>query len=206
MGSFRMGLPAGALWLAVMSLAGAGCDLRQLAHDDLFGPGVDAGAGLDGGGRADAGTDGDADAHADADADAGADVGADVGGDTDADAAGDAAGEGGTDLGTGTGMLSGVVSSACPSAQGLDAKVGIAGRHQCSFPDKGSFFFSSLPLGTLELAVAKDGYLLYQATVVIAPGGTVHNVALVPASAGGCADPPPAQVACTCTDADCVRP
>jgi hypothetical protein len=176
----------------VWALAGAGCGLRQLAREDLFG-------------TADAAPLGPADAAGDSDApgdDAGAaDRRAEDGPPTDA--AGPPDGAPGDIVG-GTAMLSGVVSTACSPITGLDAKVGIAGRHRCSYPQKGSFFFSDLPVGTLELAVAKEGYLLYQATVVIQPGGTVHNVALVPASPGGCADPPPPDVPCTCPDADCL--
>jgi len=178
----RPGLLAGA-WLGAVAAAcvaaGTGCGLRQLAHDDLFGP-DDAAAWP----AADAVSDRNGDRPL-----------ADGGGPADA-TPGDAV--------VGTGMLSGVVSTSCSPVQGLDAKVGIAGHHKCSYPQKGSFFFSDLPLGTLELAVAKEGYVLYQAIVVIAPGGTVHNVALTPASPGGCADPLPVPIACDCTEADCL--
>ena len=83
-------------------------------------------------------------------------------------------------------MLSGVVVDAC-SGTGLDARIGIAGRRLCSAADKGSYFFSALPLGRLKLAAVKDGYELYGATVEIVPGGVIHDIVLV--RAGGCAEP-----------------
>lgn len=108
---------------------------------------------------------------------------------------------------TGAGMLSGVVRDECGNGQGLDALVGIAGHHTCSYAGKGSFFFSNLPLGKLKIAVAKQGYRLYDTTVTIVPGGVVHDVHLQRETSDGgadaCAGPAPAQVACTCTTPTC---
>ena len=104
---------------------------------------------------------------------------------------------------SGTGMLSGVVTDACSGAP-LSALIGIAGHHTCSYPGKGSYFFSTLPLGMLKLTVAKDGYELYGATVDIAAGGVVHDISM--ARVGGCAAPATADVACTCTTSSCTTP
>ena len=102
-------------------------------------------------------------------------------------------------------MISGVVVSAC-TGNGLGAQVGIAGRHVCSDRTKGSFFLSGLPVGTLKLAVAKTGYKLYDATIIVATGGTIADVAFQPDTPGGCADPPPADVVCSCGDGGCTPP
>ncbi len=102
----------------------------------------------------------------------------------------------------GTGMLSGSVGDPCIS-DGVDALVGIAGQHRCSYVSKGSYFFTNLPLGRLKLAAAKEGYELYGATVEIVPGGVIHDIKLV--RTGGCTAPRPT-VACTCTDSSCNPP
>jgi hypothetical protein len=99
----------------------------------------------------------------------------------------------------GTGMLSGSVIDTC-DGNGLDALVGIAGQHQCSYPLKGSFFFTGLPLGRLNLAAAKDGYTAYSEPVEIVPGGVIHNIRLTRKQ--GCSVAP-AAAACTCTEPTC---
>ncbi len=206
------------LALAAVALASlAGCDMRALTSDQLF-SGRDAGGMTDArpkDGRLDAPLDGGddrpwsrVDAHADAPADR----------QTPDAARTDAAPPctttsctadqfcdeltGRCTARTGTGMLSGVVTDRC-SGRPLSAKVGIAGRHMCSFEGKGSFFFTNLPLGTLRLAVALDGYDLVSMTVVIAPGGTVADVAMTRAAPLTCADPGPVVPACTCVEPTC---
>jgi hypothetical protein len=121
------------------------------------------------------------------------------------DAAPDAPLEAPPEASSGPGMLSGVVIDMCDSMP-LDALVGIAGHHMCSFQGKGSYFFSNLPLGMLELAVSKTGYDLYDVAVDVVPGGVVHQVALVRTGGGadGCGVPRPTQVACTCQAPTCL--
>lgn len=103
----------------------------------------------------------------------------------------------------GEGMLSGVVNDHC-GGHPLSALVGIAGRHQCSFAGKGAYFFSQLPLGTLELAVAKDGYLPFAAVVEVKAGGTVMNVNLTRAADPDCAGQAPADTGCVCDGGACT--
>ena len=104
---------------------------------------------------------------------------------------------------TGTGMLSGTVRSACTLQQGLTARVAIAGRRQCTPPGKGSYYFDSLPEGDLALTAFKEGYKLFQTSVKITAGGNIQDIVLMPDTPGGCADPPPPEVACTCTLPGC---
>jgi hypothetical protein len=106
----------------------------------------------------------------------------------------------------GTGMLSGVVRDQCDH-NGVDALVGIAGQHQCSFAGKGSYFFTQLPFGKLKLAVANAGYEPFEATVTIVAGGVIQDVVLVRKGGGpgGCGVPAPPQGTCTCTASTCVR-
>ena len=104
----------------------------------------------------------------------------------------------------GEGMLSGVVLDGC-DGHGLAALVGIAGRRQCSFAGKGAFFFSQLPLGTLELAAAKDGYKPFAQVVELKPGGTVLNVTLVRDSDASCAGQAPADTLCVCDGGACTH-
>ena len=136
--------------------------------------------------------------------DAAADVGASV--DTRSDGVGAedgiAPGPDASDSAGATGMLSGTVRDSCGST-GTDALIGIGGRHTCSYPNKGSYFFARLPVGTLKLTAAKPGYALYDATVVIAAGGNIHDIQLGPAEPAGCAALPVPPVACTCSTPTC---
>lgn len=213
----------------------AGCDLRGLAHDQLYGS-PDAGGMSDVAGpddRADAAIDGDTGPADTADALNGRDAdGSDMEeGDADApdadgaDLAADAAGEAGDTsppctveacaadqfcddlsgrcvLRTGTGMLSGAVIDACNRTV-VDTKIGIAGRRQCSAAQKGSYFFSGLPLGKLTVTAAAPGYDLFVAVVTIVPGGNVLEVPLVRTSPVGCGDPKPSPAVCTCVESGC---
>lgn len=102
----------------------------------------------------------------------------------------------------GTGAVSGVVISACDGS-GVAALVGIAGRHQCSFPSKGSFDFSALPAGTTRtLAAAAPRYKTWSEPVAITASG-VANVRIELAPVEGCATPPPPPM-CSCALEDCV--
>jgi hypothetical protein len=187
-----------ALWLA------AGCDIRPLTARDLFG-------------AADAASIAASDAATDAASDAATDAVA---------AMGDAPDGAGSDIvsltcatscaatqfcddltgrctsRTGTSMLSGVVRDQC-TGMGIDALVGIAGHHQCSPLGKGAYYFSQLPLGRLTLAVAKDGYHLFDTVVDIAPGGNTLDVDLVRAAPEGCAGAAP-PISCSCVAPACA--
>jgi hypothetical protein len=105
---------------------------------------------------------------------------------------------------TGEGMLSGVVTDHC-GGRALSALVGIAGRHQCSFSGKGAFFFSQLPLGTLELAVAKDGYMPFAQVVEVKAGGTIMDVSLTRAADPACGGQAPADTGCVCEGTACTH-
>ncbi|HET6279877.1 MAG TPA: hypothetical protein VFH73_02895 [Polyangia bacterium] len=185
-----------------VAMAG-GCDLRPLRQDQLLGAG--GGGGRDGGG-------GDSDGAMPA---------------TDGDA-GDGSGGGGDSLDaprgcpaipcadyeicdvptmvcklrTGMGILSGSVKDAC-TGQGIDARVGIAGRRQCTFAGKGSYYFKDLPEVKLALIAFKQGYKAFQVDVIVSAAGTVQDIVLQPDTPGGCADPPPVEVACTCNIPGC---
>jgi len=104
----------------------------------------------------------------------------------------------------GEGMLSGVVFDGC-DGHAISALVGIAGRRQCSYAGKGAFFFSQLPLGTLELAAAKDGYKPFAQVVELKAGGTVLNVTLMRESDPTCAGQAPADTLCVCDGGACTR-
>ncbi|HVT07810.1 MAG TPA: carboxypeptidase-like regulatory domain-containing protein [Polyangia bacterium] len=197
---------------AVAMAALAGCDMRPLSNDQLF-PNRDAGVSdaRQKDARMEAAMDGAS--HPDARADAAADRGPPDAGRGDVapppcTVAACAADQFCDDLTgrcaprTGTGMLSGVVTDRC-SGRPLSAKIGIAGQHMCSYEGKGSYFFTNLPLGTLRLAVALDGYDLVSMSVVIAPGGSVADVAMTRAAPLTCADPGPVAPACTCVEPTC---
>jgi hypothetical protein len=108
---------------------------------------------------------------------------------------------------TGPGILSGVVTDKCNGTP-LNAIVGIAGEHQCSFQGKGSFYFPNLPLARLKLAAGKAGYELFSTTVDIVPGGVVRDVVLTRTGAAvgsdGCDVPRPTEETCVCTASTCL--
>jgi hypothetical protein len=206
-------------WLALSLLVFAGsaaCDVRPLRGSELFAAPADDGGAADHGSAPDVVAEvAPPDAPAEA---ADADLPPDAGSDGDASGATCATPcpadqfcdefAGRCAPSTGPGLLSGVVRDKC-SGNAVDALVGIAGQHQCSFSGKGSYFFTQLPFGKLKLAVAKTGYGLYDTTVTIVPGGVIHDVELVRAGAGaepdGCGVPPPAQVACSCAANACTQ-
>lgn len=101
---------------------------------------------------------------------------------------------------TGVGMLSGVVVDACTNLA-VEAVVGLGGQRTCSPYGKGSYFFTGLPLGKLRLAAFAEGYVRYEATVDIVPGGVIHDIRLM--RIGGC-EVPPLQVGCRCSAIDCI--
>jgi hypothetical protein len=105
-------------------------------------------------------------------------------------------------LRTGPGMLSGSVLDAC-TRHAVNARIGVAGRRQCSINGKGSYFFSSLPEGTLALIAFKDGYKHFEVPVVITASGTVQDILLQPDTPQGCAEPLPPDVACVCDMPGC---
>jgi hypothetical protein len=108
---------------------------------------------------------------------------------------------------TGPGILSGVVTDRCNGAP-MNAIVGIAGEHQCSFQGKGSFYFSNLPLAKLKLAVGKAGYDLFSTTIDVVPGGVVRDVVLTRTGAApgsdGCGVPRPTDETCVCAASTCL--
>jgi hypothetical protein len=105
-------------------------------------------------------------------------------------------------LRTGPGMLSGSVLDAC-TRHAIDARIGIAGRRQCSMGGKGAYFFTNLPEGTLALIAFKDGYKHFEVPVVITTTGTVQDILLQPDTPQGCAEPLPPDVACICDMPGC---
>jgi hypothetical protein len=191
------------LLLVVAAFAGAGaCGVRPLTSAELYGAAGAGGAGGGGGGGMAGAAGGAGSTNEDA-SDAGVDAGPDVPSTgcpqvCDADQFCDELTNRCAPR-VGTGMLSGSVIDPCAS-DGVDARVGIAGQHRCSYVNKGSYFFAGLPFGRLKLAAAKEGYELYGATVEIVPGGVIHDIKLV--RTGGCTAPRPT-VACTCTDSSC---
>jgi hypothetical protein len=104
---------------------------------------------------------------------------------------------------TGTYLLSGTVTNAC-TRRGTTARVGIAGRRQCSVDGKGSYYFDGLPDGNLALVAFKEGYRLFEVAVSITAEGTIQDIVLQPDTPGGCADPLPADVACVCSLSGCL--
>jgi len=209
----------GLLLLGPATLLAAACQMSPLTSDDLFGKtrhdaAMDAAQGSDAV-AIDASPEGK-DLREEAPEDAGVDerdaVVIDAAADSSRDAGCAASCGPGTQcdpasdrcvLVNGEGMLSGVVNDHC-GGRALSALVGIAGRHQCSFAGKGAFFFSQLPLGTLELAVAKDGYLPFAAVVEVKAGGTVMNVSLTRAADPDCAGQAPADTGCVCDGGACT--
>jgi hypothetical protein len=102
------------------------------------------------------------------------------------------------------GVFSGQVLDACDPAVVLDAHVGIAGKHTCAFANKGSFFFSGLPVGcALTVTATRIGYLPYQDVVAIPPGGRAGHTIRLEREAG-CASTTPTGPACRCDEPGCV--
>jgi hypothetical protein len=103
------------------------------------------------------------------------------------------------------GLFSGAVVDVCNGAV-LDANVGIAGQHLCTFKFKGSFFFSNLPVGcNLTVSVTRDGYRPYYATVVIEPGGlSSYMIHLERTSDPQCQAAQPTGAECRCDVPGCV--
>jgi hypothetical protein len=101
------------------------------------------------------------------------------------------------------GLLSGSVVDRC-TGRPVDALVGIAGQHQCSFSGKGSYLFRDLPTGCLlNLSSAAPGYKVFTQAIVPTAEGLVVNIELERAS-GTCSDPPPEAVPCRCDRPGCV--
>jgi hypothetical protein len=102
------------------------------------------------------------------------------------------------------GVLSGTVVDAC-SKLALSAYVGIAGKHQCSFAEKGSFHFAGLPVDCrLSLTAGQRGYRPFLEEVVVPPGG-ISGVRIELEPEAGCATPVPGPLTCDCSVAACDR-
>jgi hypothetical protein len=210
------------LWatLVIAALAG-GCGWRELQHDELFG--ADAGmADADGSVPVDADASGPVDAELDQANDVVAPDAPDAQVDTvpfetlpPIDASipctptSCATGEFCDDLtghclpNQGTGMLSGVVYEICQH-RSVQARIGIAGQHQCAVDQKGSYYFrSALPVGLLTLSAYAEGYKVFSITVDVKAIGTTQDIAMTPDTPNGCADAPPAPVSCVCTISGC---
>lgn len=173
--------------LGALALAASACDVRPLTASELYGAG--GRAPVDGGG----GTGGPADSSADAPPPGclpqtcATDQYCD-------ELTGQCASR------TGAGMLSGIVVDTC-TGLAVDAAVGLAGRRMCAHAGKGSYFFTDLPLGKLKLSAFAPGYVLYDVTVDIVPGGVIHDIRLT--RAGGC-DEPLSPIGCSCSAIDCI--
>lgn len=107
------------------------------------------------------------------------------------------------------GTLSGMVTDAC-NGQLLNVPVGIAGRHQCSFHLKGSFYFSDLPTGEpLALTSAAPGYRPFIKAMVLSPEGTPpEEIKLQRVDENGevtCDVPRPPTPVCSCVVPGCVQ-
>ncbi|MDX2019646.1 MAG: hypothetical protein SF187_05345 [Deltaproteobacteria bacterium] len=105
------------------------------------------------------------------------------------------------------GVLSGIVVDAC-TGKAINALVGIAGKHLCSFAGKGGFYFTGLPTGIeLELASAAPGYQAFGKAVVISAAGTTVKIVLdrVDASSEApCGVPEPPEPMCSCLQPGCI--
>jgi hypothetical protein len=211
-------------WLCVtvaLLVSAQGCGWRDLHHDELFGPSdaeapiVDGGTDTDASPPLDATPDNQSD---DQPGDLPATVDASVD-QVDVDPGPDApvvctpascgAGHFCDDLtqrcqpNSGVGRLSGIVIDACDH-HALQARVGIAGQHQCAVEQKGAYYFqSNLPLGNLTLAAYAEGYKLFSTPVVITAGGTTQNIVMERDASSACDGPPPPAAACTCVISGC---
>ncbi len=175
-----------------MAAGAAACDVAPLRGADLF----EADAGAAGAGGA---PPRDAAAEPDLPADRDAAAERDAAADRDAPGA-DAAPVVCVPRGT-SGLLSGQVTDAC-TGRPIEAQVGIAGFHTCSFPGKASYHFAGLPTGCrLTLTAAKRGYVPFSRKVVIPEGGDGIDIELV--WEGGCAAAPPPETACRCDATIC---
>lgn len=100
--------------------------------------------------------------------------------------------------------LSGGVTSACDGSA-LDARVTIDGKSTCSSASSGKTFFELeglTPGGPQTLSAGKTGWQALTVTVTLQPGFNVApRLELIPI--GGCSAAPPADVRCTCTQANC---
>jgi hypothetical protein len=100
------------------------------------------------------------------------------------------------------GVLSGVIVDACSKAA-LTAYVGVGGKHQCSFAEKGSFHFAGLPVDCrLSLTAGQRGYRPFLQEVVIPPGG-VSGIKIELEPEAGCSTPVVGPLTCDCTAAAC---
>jgi hypothetical protein len=105
------------------------------------------------------------------------------------------------------GLFSGAVVDFC-TGQAINANVGIAGQHTCTFAQKGSFHFSGLPVGcNLTVSATREGYRSHYATVVIETGGTsIYVIRLERMTDPACQGPAPSGAECRCDTAGCVAP
>jgi hypothetical protein len=100
------------------------------------------------------------------------------------------------------GVLSGAIADACSKAP-LTAYVGIAGKHQCSFAEKGSFHFAGLPVDCrLSLTAGQRGYRPFLQEVVIPPGG-ISGIRIELEPEAGCSTPVLGPLTCACTAPTC---
>jgi hypothetical protein len=104
------------------------------------------------------------------------------------------------------GTISGSVTDRC-SGDPINALVGIANKHWCSFQGKGGFYFSNVPANvSLTLVAGAPGYKGYAQPIVILASGTTFDIKLTrlgESSDMSCdAAKPPAPV-CICDKPGC---
>jgi hypothetical protein len=101
-------------------------------------------------------------------------------------------------------LITGFVTGVCDHDGTM---VGGAGAHTCAYDGKGSYRLrvrNVAPGQKIEIGARRNGYLPDPdtATIILEPGGNIHDFHLRPAS-GTCA-PPPDSVPCVCDgDAGC---
>lgn len=108
-----------------------------------------------------------------------------------------------------TGFISGIVIDRCSRDQ-INALVGIADKHVCSFQGKGSFFITGVPADVnLTLAAGAPGYKGFSKSIVVATNGTPDEViALTRLGATtdeGCDAPKPPAPVCICDRPGCSQ-
>ena len=104
-------------------------------------------------------------------------------------------------------ILSGVVRNKC-TGEAIDALVGIAGKHTCSFTLKGSYFFrlEDLPANVrLTISAQKKGFAHFTDVLLVTPGGNTYNIDLVPDTGTCASNPRPESEECVCTAPNCVK-
>lgn len=105
-----------------------------------------------------------------------------------------------------TGTITGNVTDRC-SEDPINALVGIANKHWCSFQGKGGFFFTGVPANINQALVAgAPGYKGFSQPVVVLTTGTTFDIKLIRLGAtteDGCDAPKPPAPVCICDKPGC---